>query len=261
LTSYVQYYDTEISGCGLVEKIERRTKNEDKDKPDVIMYEFKIIEVFLPSEQDNNGASTDIKSDQIHKIMTKLIQEGKEVEKLKLHWHSHANMDVFHSATDEDNYDTLNNSDFLVSLVLNHRGDMLGRIDYFYPIQISLVHIPIYVLINVNEELDKKIKLNIEELDKYVNKTKETLISGDLAGRGNWKDMNENSWWNIEARAEKKIRKQVGHKMGLTKEQRSKFTDCEIMKCEQCSDIGICQSFNWEVDDLLMTTRRNNIGY
>lgn len=170
LCEYVKYYDTEVSGCGLVERINHVVGDKDSSVSSV---EYKIIEIFLPKEQDNSGSATDIKPETIHALMVELIELGKDVQKLKLHWHSHANMGVFHSGTDEDNYNTLANGDFLVSLVGNHDLDFLGRIDIYGGARITVTNVPVYIdMPELGEVARAKALENILILDKYIEEHK-----------------------------------------------------------------------------------------
>jgi hypothetical protein len=210
------------------------------------MHEFRILEVFLPSKQDNSAATTDIASDEIHNLMTELIQQGKDIEKLKLHWHSHADMGVFHSGTDEDNYATLQNGEYLVSLVINRSGSFLGRVDYQSPVSFSVSGVPIYLVVKV-DDISEKVKINLDKLDKYMeeHKYERGYVGGTL---GNSKAVSTSD--------EDIVRIKVGMKLGISKKLRKKFENCYSINCETCKHIGICQQYNYEVDEELGTYER-----
>jgi len=122
----------ECSGMGLVE----RTDYTDGS------VEFTITEVFLPN-QYNSGGATDIPDDEMNKLNTELVVTGKDTSKLKFHWHSHVDFSVFHSGTDDENYDDLQSGDFLVSLVVNNKGDMLGSVHLYKPLRIDVCNIEV----------------------------------------------------------------------------------------------------------------------
>lgn len=160
LSAYVAHYKTEVSGYGFV------TEYTDKDGDPY----YRVDEVILPSEQKNTMSTTEIDEEYIHKHITQLLQENKAhlVPKLRFHWHSHCDMSVFHSGTDTDNYDTLKSGEYLLSLVLNKAGDILGRIDYYKPFRLSISGIAVYVEANDSPESEKRILDNIKALDEYI---------------------------------------------------------------------------------------------
>lgn len=171
LMSYVSHYDSEVSGCGIIEKIVH-VLDKDKKKSEI---EYHISEVILPSKQTNTASHTNIDEEVIHEVLHKRLSEGLDVEQMKLHWHSHNSMGVFHSSTDTDNYSDLNNGTYLISLVLNKSFDVLARLDMYSPVRLSVSGIPVYIQANVaSDSTTTRVLHNIEALDKYIedNKTK-----------------------------------------------------------------------------------------
>lgn len=171
LSEYVKLFDGECSGCGIVEV---------KD------YVYTITKIFLPN-QTNSSASTDIGEQVVSDLLVKLVECNEEVAKLKLHWHSHATMGVFHSGTDEGNYQTLLGSDYLVSLVLNKAGDVLGRIDYSEPFKCSISNIPVVLEVPVeSKEVEKLAKKNFDKVKKYESKVEKSKVK-DVSVIGEWR--------------------------------------------------------------------------
>ena len=166
MMSYVMHYKTEVSGCGLVKQI----MHEDNE------IEYNVYELFLPM-QDNTGASTDIDEKEVHNLLTELISDNKETQDLRFHWHSHANMDVFHSGTDEENYSDLLNPAFLISIVANRDGDILGRIDIKVPFKLTISGVEVYVTDEVDEVLQDKIDSNLVALDKHIKDNPRSVIT------------------------------------------------------------------------------------
>lgn len=176
LQSYVEHFKDEVSGCGLIEKISHKD-----DEGKFIATEYRITDVYLPEKQKNSAAATEIDADTVHDLVYELLQKGVDTSKLKLHWHSHADIKVFHSGTDEENYEDLNNGDFLISLVLNKDKDILASVHLYNGIVLDIDNVSVYVYADMNnKELDKKIKENIEKLDENLKKS--TAIS--LCGNG-----------------------------------------------------------------------------
>jgi hypothetical protein len=241
LMAYVEHYDTEVSGCGMVET--REYKNGEQN-----YVEYKITEIFLPEKQSNSSASTDIDDSMIHELMTQCIKENKDISKMKLHWHSHANMGTFHSGTDEDNYKTLNNGEFLVSLVINKDKEVLGRIDYYKPFIASISGVPVYIVVDSNE--NTKAKDNIEKLDKYIAEHKTISVYTQLDYDSN-KEFGYVSYtpWDIE---QERIRNNVCSQLRINKKLRKKLDECveeQQMgdvngKCFQCKDEAICTQYS-----------------
>lgn len=158
---YVEAFDTECSGCGIVERIEHK-------EGDVTEVEFKVTEIFLPN-QKNSAAATDIEAEEITKLVTELVIQGRDadVEKLRFHWHSHVNMSVFHSSTDEENYEDLRTGPYLVSIVANKKKELLGRVDYYEPVRLSIVEVPVYVRILTDVRIPARVKENMARVAEY----------------------------------------------------------------------------------------------
>lgn len=157
---YVKEFDGECSGCGLVELREHKLKD------DTTEYEYFVSEIFLPVKQDNTAASTEIDAPAIHELMTQLIQDGKDTSKLRFHWHSHANMEVFHSSIDTDNYEDLKTGDWLISIVANKSHDFFGRLDIYKPFRLSYSGVPVYIS-------TPETGLDTVKLDESIKKVKE----------------------------------------------------------------------------------------
>jgi len=197
LLGYVLHYTTEVSGCGMIEATSKVIKGHYLNDPDITEIEYKINEVYLPERQTNTGGSTDIDEEMVHELMNSLISAGKDVEKMRLHWHSHANMATFHSSIDEDNYFTLNNRNFLISLVINRRCGFLGRVDYYAPLHISISNVPIFVeMTDGSKEVEERVKVNVGKLDKYIAKEEKNRWSNNRnADRIYGMEAGEHGYW------------------------------------------------------------------
>lgn len=252
LFRYIMHYESEVSGCGLVEVQEKQVGGE-------LFREFRITELILPEKQDNSASSTDIDEAMVHSIMHKMIQENKDMNKLRLHWHSHASMSVFHSGTDEDNYKTLNNKDFLVSLVGNRDGDLLGRVDYYNPMHIAVSGVPIYVEMPVDESRNKVIDDNIAKLDKYVEENKKSYVydckeygftNGGMIHK--YTDKHKDSGRTDKRKkrnfSSKGKRRSLRRKYNLTDLEAKRFEDCLGGYCESCPDMESCTAYRYELE-------------
>jgi proteasome lid subunit RPN8/RPN11 len=106
---------TETSGLGRVVKI-----GDEK---------LLITDIYF-FDQTNSSGSTVLSSKSVADFVTDWVIEGKNPEELKLWWHSHADINVYWSSTDESNIERLGNG-WLISIVGNHKGHFLARIDFF----------------------------------------------------------------------------------------------------------------------------------
>jgi hypothetical protein len=121
LFAYATLAKGEISGLGEVEV---------KDG------EIRVVDTCL-LKQECGGATTDIDPDDLAKWNLEMIQAGKDTQRWRLWWHSHADMGVFFSGTDSTCAKDLLNcfGDFVVSVVVNRKGEVYGRINYNLPPQ------------------------------------------------------------------------------------------------------------------------------
>lgn len=99
----------------------------------------KIVSIVLP-KQYNTGTTTEFNSDAMSTILIDAVNRGIPPESYVAWIHSHANMGVFWSGTDEENIQRFGISGkHLVSVVSNKKGEHLGRIDVFEPYGINAV--------------------------------------------------------------------------------------------------------------------------
>lgn len=146
LDAYIKHASGEVSGLGLVEK--------DGDK-------FHITEVFL-FEQESSASDTELCQDDVSKFLVELATEGVDTSKLRLWWHSHANMATFWSSTDESNIRRIN-TDWLLSVVGNKKGEYLARLDFISPITLTLDDVPFTVAAHLTEEEEAAIVQEIKD--------------------------------------------------------------------------------------------------
>ena len=158
---------------------------------DHIEIEYRISKIYLPAVQANTKASSDIEGEEIGKIVTDLVQSGNCSSELRLHWHSHNDMSVFHSGTDNENYDDLKTGDFLVSIVANKKNEMLGRVDYYKPFNVIYNNLPI--MIKMVNELGPHVQNNIDKVKENESKSLKPInLYSDKWSSKNFKD--DNKW-------------------------------------------------------------------
>ena len=250
LCAIVDHFDTEVSGCGMVERIEHRFKADIASDPDTVEIEFKILEIFLPEKQTNTRASTDIDEEEIFELQNKLIKEGKNTELLRLHWHSHADMDTFHSGTDEENYATLSGGDFLVSLVLNKAHKFLGRLDYFKPVRVMLSNLSIQLVLNEEGKVSPVIAGNINKLDVYEKeqKSKEVITTYNTSHYVGGVVEEEPDKETQDILSDMEIARQLCIPIG----DAMRYRNCFQLKCDACKDVTVCHEYLYHIDKLSM---------
>jgi len=156
MMTYVKMVDVEINGLGLVEKVGDAT--------------FKVVELYL-LEQKVSGAYCDIDQLAFTKLMERLIAEGKNPSMLRFWWHSHNTMGTNWSTTDEETGKKFAGSEYFISLVAAHNGDMRARINIYQPVNIEVDNIKIVIENpipdnNIIEECKSEIQEYVKEEQK-----------------------------------------------------------------------------------------------
>jgi hypothetical protein len=178
IRTYIRLSSIEISGVGVVEQFplsprELEARNiklgsnaryiEDLRKTG-IPQGFFISEVHL-FEQKNSPAHTEIAPEAVAHLATQLREEGKGRE-LGFWWHSHVNMGVQWSGTDDKNMMEWVYSKNLISVVMNKRGEMTWALDMYTPVRVSLDQSDLEVIILKGGEDYTEFCQN--EMAKYV---------------------------------------------------------------------------------------------
>lgn len=143
LDNWIDLATGEISGFGTIE-----------ERADG----FEITEVFLV-KQVCTGSTTEIDEAD---IAVWLGEIGDKNNKLRLWWHSHAHMGVFWSGTDEATQKLIDPPDYLISLVMNKKGEFLIRIQLKRVPKLVFDEVPLIVLNpkydNLRAECEKEVK-------------------------------------------------------------------------------------------------------
>ena len=124
MNEYVDQCSSEIAWLGIVDKSEYDIK--DKDDIIIPMVEYCISDVFLVG-QEVTGVKAEIDETALVDMGTKLIQSGQTelFNKIKLWGHSHVNMGVFASSTDDETFEEFyKNSDFFIRIIANKKDDI-----------------------------------------------------------------------------------------------------------------------------------------
>ena len=114
MKQYVDQSDKEIGWLGYVDKTDDG---------------YVISDVFL-IEQEVTSVTTELKEDALNKHASELIKNGQfdKLEKVKCWGHSHVNMGVTPSGTDDNTFEEYyKNCEFFIRIVANKKGEM--RVD------------------------------------------------------------------------------------------------------------------------------------
>ena len=147
MDAYIKNCKHEISGAGYVKKLDRTT---------LLVYDIELI------KQEVTAATTDFDMNAWFQYLESAIDSNKNVEDLKVWWHSHAAMSVFWSTTDEMNINKLG-VNFWVSIVGNHKGDYLARVDLYDPLRGIMDEAPIDIYYSDEQEFHDSIVAEIAE--------------------------------------------------------------------------------------------------
>jgi len=158
-----------------------------------------IIEQFYLLKQYGSSTGTEIDQSAMAELVERLIAEGKleEAKRIKCWAHSHPNMDVFWSKTDDDTCRLLA-TDFLISIVVSNNFAIRCRIDIATPVPVVLDNVPVlYQMPKDNLPMDKyagEVRSTVTEkafsFSKAVNRqdgVEDKLIPETYCGYcGNW---------------------------------------------------------------------------
>lgn len=139
LRLYIDLCPMEIGGLGQVER----------DGLKLV-----ITDVFI-LPQKVSAAETELDSAAIFDMLQCCVAEGRNPASLCLWWHSHADLDVEWSATDEGTIENFP-GDFMLSVVGNKAGDFACRLDIRHPIPQVLGDLSMRVLPGPDGEADEK---------------------------------------------------------------------------------------------------------
>ncbi len=92
-----------------------------------------ITDLFL-LPQRVSMSETELSSDGLFALLSRLVAEGRDVTSTRLWWHSHSEMEVSWSDTDAETIENLP-GEFWVAVVTNRRGDLRCRLDRYVPVR------------------------------------------------------------------------------------------------------------------------------
>ena len=160
LDAYVGLAKGEISGLGKVIRLKKGTL---------------LIQDLFIFDQKCTPSETVLDSSAVADFMTDMISAGEDPSCVRLWWHSHADMKVFWSTTDDATIFGFNN-EWMLSLVTNFFGDYLCRVDSFQPMQMTAYDVPLQVFLEMEaktleilgKEVETKVKHTVPKTKTYA---------------------------------------------------------------------------------------------
>ena len=139
LCLYIALCPMEIGGLG---EVERPGPN------------FLITDLFI-LPQKISPAETELDPAAIFDVLERCVAEGRDPASLCLWWHSHADMEVEWSETDEQTIAGLP-GDYMLSIVGNKAGAFACRLDVLRPSRQVFGDLPLTVLAGAEDEVDER---------------------------------------------------------------------------------------------------------
>ena len=181
LRYFITECPTEISGFGKVREVMREVTQETNEDIDdekwwkkskwkfnkgsgTITGPEKILEIYdieiLP--QVVSGVHATMSDETLQKFLFDKMKRGQSTKDYKVWWHSHCDMDAYFSVVDTTTIERSTEFPYLISIVGNHAGKMVCRMDVHKPIAMQQ-NFELIVQKPVNEEIRKWVKKQIKQ--------------------------------------------------------------------------------------------------
>ena len=162
--NWVDLAKGEVSCLGIVEEI--------KDADSGTVSALLVTDLFLV-KQRCSADDTTMDTQAVAQLMVDLEAQGIDSRKLRCWVHSHADMSVFWSGTDDQCISGLANGDYLLSLVVNKKRDSMMRLDQFHPAHLYMtdvvwgIHYPL--IDGFAEQCLNEFKAKVNEGEHGIN--------------------------------------------------------------------------------------------
>ena len=161
--------------------------------------DFYVLEYFV-IDQECTSVSTDLCDDAFIELVMSLRERGIKSEQIVVWWHSHVNMGVEHSGTDEAQIERFDFDTVCISPITNKSGALNVRIDLYKPIRHTFLKCD-FVVDEINVLPENWAKEQIEEhvTKKTVRPQKINVVKAPKTKVGkqthSW---NSNSRWRSD---------------------------------------------------------------
>jgi len=160
--------------------------------------DFYFTDVYVV-DQECSGVKSDMDDDAVNKLCNELLNMGIDPSRCKGWGHSHVNMAVAHSGTDEATVERLQ-LEPLISIIMNKKGDVNLRCDQWEPWRSSWTCN--YVIDQIQlipdswgkDMVDKHVRIEKPTVMKWAgNKSKSKYNSSYYGWHGGWDDFKDTS--------------------------------------------------------------------
>jgi hypothetical protein len=161
ISHYVALAQGEVSGLGLVSEVRDDEGN---------LTGFMVDDIYL-LKQRSAAATTELDDSAVAALLTEIDERGEDIGAVRLWWHSHGDLAVFWSSTDEECAQGLANSRYFVSIVVNKAGNIKCRIDIYSPIRLVLDDVPVETLMpdfGLLEQCTAEFKQKVTETEPLL---------------------------------------------------------------------------------------------
>ena len=158
----------EVSALGIVDEI----KDKDTRKVEILrVTDFHLV----------NQICNDVETELDPEAIGQLMQEVDDPARLRCWAHSHGTMGAFWSGTDDETISGLANGEWLLSLVVNKKREVMMRLDQFHPVHLYLEDVAFEVFYPATKGLEdqcrKEFKAKVTEAFPLIKITTERLHS------------------------------------------------------------------------------------
>ena len=154
MLAYVDNCNIEISGWGFIDKNNH------------------IYDIFITKQECSSAEST-VDMPDLHQYMAGLMETNPDkLKDLRFHWHSHVNMQVFWSGTDDTNINGFT-SGWMLFAVLNKSHKMKTKLVVYNPIQMHIDDVDIIPLENTLPDIE--ISVIKDEIEAKVTQSNSLL--------------------------------------------------------------------------------------
>jgi len=139
-------------------------------------------------EQECTGVTTDLDTTSVAKFFDDIVrvQNGDPTE-YRCWWHSHVEMEVFYSGTDNKSIDEFTEDwGFAIGITVNRKGEIYTRIQYNNPLWIEIENVPLMIKETLSDSVLDKIKEDVKNFVKEktyvvvpVNSGKSDYVDGE----------------------------------------------------------------------------------
>jgi proteasome lid subunit RPN8/RPN11 len=148
-----------------------------------------LVDRFLLPEQRSSAAHTEVSEEGLARLLVEAVQAGIDTAQLKVWCHSHGEMDVFFSHTDQRNMDTaFPQADWVLSIVINHKGRIKARLCLHRPFRLELDDLPVSIGLpygieaSIRQEISRKVQ---QGYDRALGSSQAAGRQQTGGGRGN----------------------------------------------------------------------------